>query len=122
MLVLSRKAEESVVIGRPHGLERMLKVTVLEIHGGAVRLGFETSTDFPVHRWEAWSGSGPRGRLTPRRQISRLPLPGDALAWANRPRRIIRLNPFRRLTASRRAVTKWLHKCTDTEFQECETR
>ena len=54
MLVLSRKPEESVVIGRPHSLERMLKITVLGIRGGKVRLGFEASTDFPVHRWEVW--------------------------------------------------------------------
>jgi carbon storage regulator CsrA len=54
MLVLSRKPEESVVVGRPHSSERMLKVTVLEIRRGKVRLGFEASTDFPVHRSEVW--------------------------------------------------------------------
>jgi carbon storage regulator len=54
MLVLSRKPEESVVIGEPHSFERLLKVTVLEIRGGKVRLGFEASADFPVHRWEVW--------------------------------------------------------------------
>ena len=54
MLVLSRKPEESVVVGRPHSIERMLKITVLGIRGGQVRLGFEASTDFPVHRWEVW--------------------------------------------------------------------
>jgi len=41
MLVLSRKHCESVVVGDPDGVERLLKVTVLEIHGGRVRLGFE---------------------------------------------------------------------------------
>ena len=54
MLVLSRKTEESVVVGGPNGFERMLKVTVLEIDGGKVRLGFEVNKDFPVHRWEVW--------------------------------------------------------------------
>jgi carbon storage regulator CsrA len=54
MLVLTRKQEESVVVGGSHSLERMLKVTVLEIRGGTVKLGFEASTDFPVHRWEVW--------------------------------------------------------------------
>jgi carbon storage regulator CsrA len=32
----------------------MLKVTVLEIIGGRVRLGFEVDKDVPVHRWEVW--------------------------------------------------------------------
>lgn len=54
MLVLTRKPEESVVIGRPHSLEHMLKITVLGIRGRKVRLGFEAGKDFPVHRWEVW--------------------------------------------------------------------
>jgi sRNA-binding carbon storage regulator CsrA len=40
MLVLSRKSQESVVVGGSDGFERMLKVTVLEISHGKVRLGF----------------------------------------------------------------------------------
>ena len=32
----------------------MLKVTVLEINGGMVRLGFEIDRGVPVHRWEVW--------------------------------------------------------------------
>lgn len=54
MLVLTRKPEESVVIGRTHSLEHMLKITVLGIRGRKVRLGFEASADFLVHRWEVW--------------------------------------------------------------------
>jgi carbon storage regulator CsrA len=54
MLVLSRKKEESVVVGGSNGFDRMLKVTVLGIQGGRVRLGFEVNRDFPVHRWEVW--------------------------------------------------------------------
>ena len=54
MLVLSRKHSESVVVGDLNGFERLLKVTVLDIRGGKVRLGFEASADFPVHRWEVW--------------------------------------------------------------------
>jgi carbon storage regulator len=54
MLVLSRRSQESVVIGGSAGFERMLKVTVLEINGGKVRLGFEADKDVPVHRWEVW--------------------------------------------------------------------
>jgi carbon storage regulator CsrA len=54
MLVLSRKSQESVVVGGSAGFERMLKVTVLEIRGTCVRLGFEADADIPVHRWEVW--------------------------------------------------------------------
>ena len=53
MLVLSRKNNESVVIGGDDGFHRLLKVTVLGIRGTRVRLGFEVDTDVPVHRSEA---------------------------------------------------------------------
>jgi carbon storage regulator CsrA len=54
MLVLSRKPEESVVVvglGRP---EPICTVTVLEIRGRKVRLGFEAGCEFPIHRQEVW--------------------------------------------------------------------
>ncbi len=54
MLVLSRKSRESVVVGGADGMHRLLKVTVLEINGGRVRLGFEADPGVPVHRWEVW--------------------------------------------------------------------
>jgi carbon storage regulator CsrA len=54
MLVLTRKNQESVVIGGSGRFERVLKVTVLEIHDGSVRLGFEADADVPVHRSEVW--------------------------------------------------------------------
>lgn len=54
MLVLSRKIQESVVVGGAEGFERILKVTVLEIEHGKVRLGFEVDKDVPVHRSEVW--------------------------------------------------------------------
>jgi carbon storage regulator CsrA len=54
MLVLSRKRLESVVVGGAAGFERLLKVTVLELKGGSVRLGFEVDPFVPVHRWEVW--------------------------------------------------------------------
>ena len=54
MLVLSRKSQEAVVVGGSAGFERLLKVTVLEIGHGAVRLGFEVDKAVPVHRWEVW--------------------------------------------------------------------
>jgi carbon storage regulator CsrA len=54
MLVLSRKTEESVVVGGHKRFEPMLKVTVLGINAGSVSLGFEADEAVPVHRWEVW--------------------------------------------------------------------
>jgi carbon storage regulator CsrA len=54
MLVLSRKSLESVVVGGSDRFERMIKVTVLEIKNGSVRLGFEADASIPVHRSEVW--------------------------------------------------------------------
>jgi carbon storage regulator CsrA len=54
MLVLSRKSMESVVVGGSGRFERVLKVTVLEIKNGTVRLGFEADASIPVHRAEVW--------------------------------------------------------------------
>jgi carbon storage regulator CsrA len=55
MLVLSRKNNESVVVGGSAGFERLLKVTVLEITSRTVSLGFEVDKDIPVHRSEVWA-------------------------------------------------------------------
>jgi carbon storage regulator len=54
MLVLSRKNQESVVVGGADGFHRLLKVTVLGIRGASVKLGFEVDADVPVHRSEVW--------------------------------------------------------------------
>ena len=54
MLVLTRKSQESVIVGGSNGFERFLKVTVLQINGGKVRLGFEVDSEVPVHRSEVW--------------------------------------------------------------------
>lgn len=54
MLVLTRKNRESVVIGRPDTQDVMLEITILEIEGGRVRLGFEADTKMPIHRREVW--------------------------------------------------------------------
>jgi carbon storage regulator len=54
MLVLSRRIQQSVVVGGAPGFERTLTVTVLEINGASVRLGFEGDADIPVHRLEVW--------------------------------------------------------------------
>ena len=54
MLVLSRRNQESVVVGGASGFERLLKVKVLEIKGEKVKLGFEVDPGIPVHRLEVW--------------------------------------------------------------------
>ena len=66
MLVLSRKNQESVVIGGSDGPDSLMKVTVLDIRGTNVRLGFEVDASVPVHRLEVWeriNGNGRAGRL-----------------------------------------------------------
>ena len=80
MLVLTRKPEESVVIGDPHATECLLKVTVLGIGGGKVRLGFEASRDFPVHRWEVWERIRANGRPVPLEREPVAPVVTDDLS------------------------------------------
>ena len=63
MLVLSRRNKESVVMGGGGGLERTLKVTVLEISVNRVKLGFEVDGDIPVHRFEIWERMCAKGEL-----------------------------------------------------------
>jgi carbon storage regulator len=46
MLVLTRKAGEAIVIGRD------IEVTVLEVQGHRVRLGFTGPPEVPIHRTE----------------------------------------------------------------------
>jgi carbon storage regulator len=54
MLVLSRKNRESVVVGGTDGFHHLLKVTVLDIRGANVKLGFEADRSVSVHRGEVW--------------------------------------------------------------------
>ena len=54
MLVLSRRTEESVVVDGINSPKRAVKVTVLEIKGRSVLLGFEVNKGIPVHRAEVW--------------------------------------------------------------------
>jgi carbon storage regulator CsrA len=54
MLVLTRKSREAVMVGGGGGFDRTLKVTVLEIQGAKVRLGFEVDASVPIHRAEVW--------------------------------------------------------------------
>jgi carbon storage regulator CsrA len=63
MLVLSRKSREAVIVGGAGGFERLLKVVVLEIRGGIVKLGFEVDPTIPVHRMEVWERINAGSRL-----------------------------------------------------------
>jgi carbon storage regulator CsrA len=54
MLVFSRKPGEAVAISKRHSLERAVKVTVLEVRGLRIKLGFEAEDHIAVHRWEVW--------------------------------------------------------------------
>ena len=50
MLVLSRKFGESIVLQGP--MEATITVTVVEIHGGRVRLGFQADSRIDIQREE----------------------------------------------------------------------
>ena len=67
MLVLSRKNQESVVIVGPQGNECLLKVTVIDIQGRRVKLGFEAADHVHIRRSELWeqgyNASPPRNAL-----------------------------------------------------------
>lgn len=54
MLIVTRSAEQAVVVGEFDGFERVLKVTVLAVRGGKVRLGFELLGDETVSDSDAW--------------------------------------------------------------------
>lgn len=64
MLVLSRsrKSQEAVVVGACDGFQHILKVTVLDVSGGIVKLGFDIDQAVPVQRWEVWDASAPAER------------------------------------------------------------
>tara|TARA_Y100000768_G_scaffold372415_1_gene340051 strand:+ start:667 stop:834 length:168 start_codon:yes stop_codon:yes gene_type:complete len=48
MLVLSRKAEESMFIGDD------IKITILDIRGGQVRIGITAPQEIKIHREEVY--------------------------------------------------------------------
>ena len=64
MLVLSRKNREAVVVGGSDAFPRLLKITVLEIATGKVKLGFELDGSIPVYRLELWERMCASGELS----------------------------------------------------------
>jgi carbon storage regulator CsrA len=75
MLVLSRKIQEAVIVGGGGGFPGLLKVTVLEVSGSNVKLGFELDAGIPVNRLEIWERMCASGEIT-----SRWTEPGTPLA------------------------------------------
>lgn len=51
MLVLSRKKDETLIIGDG---DYLIKVTIVDIRGDKCRIGIEAPKDIPVHRLEVW--------------------------------------------------------------------
>lgn len=47
MLVMSRKKDESIMVGD-------VEVFVVEVRGKVVRLGFRAPREVPIHRREVW--------------------------------------------------------------------
>jgi len=64
MLVLTRKSNESVIVGGEDS-QHILSVTVLAVNGGKVKLGFDAANGVAVHRSEVWerihANGGPNG-------------------------------------------------------------
>ena len=54
MLILSRKNNKSVVVRGAGDLDDSVRVTVLGIDRGQVKLGFEAKKHISVHREEVW--------------------------------------------------------------------
>jgi carbon storage regulator len=56
MLVLSRKKDEAIILGDD------IKIVVVEIREGKVRLGVEAPKEVPVHRQEIYEAIRREGR------------------------------------------------------------
>lgn len=54
MLVLSRKSQEAVVVESLKNNGSVLRITVIDILGQRVRLGFEATDDVTIQRSELW--------------------------------------------------------------------
>jgi sRNA-binding carbon storage regulator CsrA len=77
VLIVSMKDRESVVVEGSNGVERLLKVTVLDSHSGSVRLGLEAGDDCSVHRWQGWEHID--AGLPPDREMACSAIPDDEL-------------------------------------------
>lgn len=54
MLVLSRKADESISIRCPDGTFITVRIVDIKSFGTRVRLGFDAPDNYEIHRSETW--------------------------------------------------------------------
>jgi carbon storage regulator len=78
MLVLARKSRESVVIAANGASQELVRVTVIDVRGGRVKLGFKADTDVAIHREEVWErvreeSQGPEPKPIPQPPKYRVP-------------------------------------------------
>jgi sRNA-binding carbon storage regulator CsrA len=75
MLTVARKSQESLVIGAADQSSGLIRVTVLEVQGDTVRLGFESDGDVNVafHHQEAWEQARLRGKTPNPKQAAERP-------------------------------------------------
>jgi carbon storage regulator len=78
MLILSRRSQEAVVVTGTDDVEQLLKVTVLEVRGSSVKLGFEAGKEVPIFRHEVWERIRAESQETDPEQIA--------------PRQVVRAN------------------------------
>ena len=55
MLVLSRHANETIVIGDDKTGENLITITLVEMRGDKVLIGIDAPRDLDVHRGEVWN-------------------------------------------------------------------
>lgn len=58
MLILSRRKDEAIYIGDN------IKVSVIDMNGNQIRLGFEADRDIPIYREEIYRGRQQAGKAT----------------------------------------------------------
>ena len=54
-MILARKSQESVVMGAADNLHELVRVTVVEVRGQKVLLGFQAESDVAIYREEVWN-------------------------------------------------------------------
>ena len=54
MLVLTRRLDQTIMIGDPKSGEAPIEITVIEVRGDQVRLGIAAPRDVAVHRREIY--------------------------------------------------------------------
>ena len=75
MLVLSRKKQETVVVGGVGNCAHQVSVTVLAIAGNRVKLGFVVDDEVPVHRLEVWERIHRENTVARPSELALLPKP-----------------------------------------------